>query len=86
MLERLLAEIQSGGTLEPGSLAKCLGTTPEMVMAMLAHLARLGMLQRYLACNTQNCEACGVTSACSTAKERGNVWQLNSRELNKIHM
>ena len=40
MLEQLLKEIRAGGTLETGKLAARLGTTPQLIEAMLEHLQR----------------------------------------------
>ena len=76
MLQKLLDEIQSGGTLEPGILAARLGTTPHMVAAMLEHLARMGKLQAYAACSPQGCDACGPGGKCTPAAAPGRVWKL----------
>ncbi len=62
MLEKLLAEIRSGGTFETGVLAAKLGTTPALVEAMLDHLQRAGQLHPYETCG----DACG---GCSLKKE-----------------
>jgi len=64
MLQKLLAEIQKGGTLEPNQLAASLNTTPEMVFSMLDHLARLGLLRERLACVTTQCKGCPLQSSC----------------------
>jgi len=76
MLQKLLFEIQSGGTLEPGVLAVRLGTTPQMVQVMLEHLERMGMLQILQACSTQGCQGCDLACSCSSASARGRVWKL----------
>jgi predicted ArsR family transcriptional regulator len=76
MLQKLLFEIQSGGTLEPGALAARLGTSPQMVRGMLEHLERMGMLQAFSVCSSQGCEGCGLTSSCLPASARGRVWKL----------
>jgi len=76
MLQKLLFEIQSGGTLEPGVLAARLGTTPQMVRGMLEHLERMGKLQAFSACSTQGCEGCSLTGSCSPAAAAGRVWKL----------
>ncbi|MDP2994886.1 MAG: hypothetical protein Q8N46_07170 [Anaerolineales bacterium] len=62
MLEKLLTEIRSGGTFETGVLAARLGTTPELVQAMLEYLRRAGYIQPYRTCG----DACG---GCSLRKE-----------------
>ena len=79
MLQKLLDEIRSGGTLEPGAIAARLGTTTQMVMGMLEHLERMGMLQDFSACSTQGCEGCAVACSCSPAAARGRVWKLTNR-------
>ncbi len=63
MLEKLLAEVHSGGTLETRTLAKKLGTTPAMVEAMLEHLERSGMLKVYQGCSGA-CPGCALKDAC----------------------
>jgi len=63
ILEKLLAEIQSGGTLEVRALADRLGTTPALVEAMLEHLERSGLLKAYQGCDGA-CTGCGLKSTC----------------------
>jgi DNA-binding IscR family transcriptional regulator len=76
MLEKLLTEIRSGGTFETGSLAARLGTTPELVEAMLAHLQRAGYIQPYRTCGDA-CGGCSLKSACKVPgqKEGVRLWQ-----------
>ncbi len=76
MLQKLLTEIQSGGTLEPGLLAARLGTSPAMVQSMLEHLEHLGKLRALPACNTRACEGCGLSTLCLPKNDRGRVWEL----------
>ncbi len=63
MLAQLLFEIRSGGTLEVGSLASRLNTSPQMIEAMLEHLQRAGYIQPYQACDS-GCDGCGLQSDC----------------------
>jgi hypothetical protein len=63
MLEKLLAEIRSGGTFETGELAARLGTTPELLTAMLEHLQRLGVIQPFITCN-DTCAGCDLSNSC----------------------
>ncbi len=63
MLEKLLAEIRSGGTFETGELASRLGTTPELLSAMLEHLQRSGQLQPFNTCS-DTCAECSLSNAC----------------------
>jgi hypothetical protein len=76
MLERLLNEIRSGGTYEASTLALRLGTTPEMVQAMLDHLQRMGMLQPYQKCS-DGCVGCNLQSGCRSADSSDGLrlWQ-----------
>ncbi|HTP03173.1 MAG TPA: FeoC-like transcriptional regulator [Anaerolineales bacterium] len=63
MLQLLMAEIERGGTLETGNLAVRLGTTPQMVAAMLEHLRRLGMVLSYVNC-VDDCGGCSLRDGC----------------------
>jgi hypothetical protein len=78
MLEKLLAEIRAGGTFETGELAVRLGTTPEMLDAMLGHLLRSGEIQRFDACG-DSCGDCGLGKTCrprTAEKSPGNEIRL----------
>jgi hypothetical protein len=76
MLEQLLKEIYSGGTLEANQLAAKLGTTPKMVEALLEHLQRAGHIRPYTAC-TDGCVGCGLKDGCRPASkaESLRLWQ-----------
>ncbi len=75
MLEKLLAEIRSGGTFETGVLAARLGTTPALVEAMLDHLQRLGQLRPYETCG-EACGGCSLKAACRANAPGGvRLWQ-----------
>jgi Mn-dependent DtxR family transcriptional regulator len=76
MLEKLLAEIRSGGTFETGALAAKLGTTPALVEAMLNHLQRSGHIHPYDACNN-SCGGCSLKKECKAAPPANAVrlWQ-----------
>jgi Mn-dependent DtxR family transcriptional regulator len=63
MLEQLLNEIRAGGTLETGALAARLGTTPQLLEAMLGHLQRSGLIQAYVGCS-DGCQGCSLQEAC----------------------
>ena len=87
MLEKLLQEIQSGGTFETGTLAARLGTTPELVKAMLEHLQRSGYIQPHETCN-DGCAQCSLNNECLTSKggERVRLWRVNvKRETEMNH-
>lgn len=79
MLEKLIHEIQAGGTLEPILLANRLDTSPKMVMAMLDHLARLGVLQKLSKCTDSDCANCSLSRPCRTQRKgSSNLWKLSS--------
>ncbi len=71
MLQKLLAEIEKGGTLNPAALAVRLQTSAALVEMMLEDLERRGMLSR-LATQCGSAEACGECSASSACAPR--VW------------
>lgn len=79
MLEQLLAEIQAGGTLETGALASRLGTSPQMVLAMLEHLRLNGTIRAYSTCG-DGCEGCNLKSSCSPGERAGTIrlWQSSN--------
>jgi hypothetical protein len=78
MLEKLLAEISSGGTFETGELAARLGTTPELLVAMLEHLQRSGYIQPLQTCNDA-CGGCSLSKTCGPPRSddsKGNAPRL----------
>ena len=64
-----------GGTLETGKLAARLGTTPQLIYAMLEHLQRTGLIQAYVRCS-DGCQGCSLQDACNQ-KSPGTIrlWQ-----------
>jgi predicted ArsR family transcriptional regulator len=78
MLEKLLNEIRAGGTLETGALAARLGTSPQLVEAMLEHLQRSGLIRAYDNCG-DGCQGCGLRDACGSQPRRApRLWQSTS--------
>ncbi|MGC8855227.1 MAG: FeoC-like transcriptional regulator [Anaerolineae bacterium] len=76
MLEQLLQEIRSGGTLEIETLATRLGTSPQLIKAMLDHLQRAGYLQAYTSTCSIACNGCSWQSACTLQKGgQPKLWQ-----------
>jgi len=63
MLEKLLAELRAGGTFETGELAVRLGTSPELLGAMLEHLQRSGHIRSFDTCSDA-CAECGLGRTC----------------------
>ena len=77
MLEQLVNEIRAGGTLETGDLATRLGTTPQMIEAMLEHLRRNGLVQSYSDCG-EGCQGCSLQKTCGKQGSQGiRIWQSN---------
>lgn len=75
MLEQLVKEIRAGGTLETGDLATRLGTTPQLIEAMLGHLQRSGLIQAYVSCS-DGCQGCSLQDACNKpASGTIRLWQ-----------
>lgn len=64
MLEKLVKEIRAGGTLETRVLAARLGTSPQLIEAMLEHLQRTGLIRPYVNCG-EGCRGCGLREACN---------------------
>lgn len=75
MLEQLLREIELGGTLETGTLAARLGTSPQLIEAMLGHLQRGGLIRPYADCG-DGCNGCRIREACVKPAARAvRLWQ-----------
>ena len=79
MLEKLLTEIRSGGSLEVSALATRLGTSPAMVQAMLEHLHRLGYIQPYGDACGDGCGGCSFSQACNIEErvEKIRLWKYS---------
>ena len=76
MLEQLLIEIRNGGSLETNTLATRLGTSRQLVEAMLEHLQRIGLIQNYADCGS-GCQGCGLRGSCGS-QSTVRLWQSNS--------
>jgi hypothetical protein len=76
MLQQLLKEIRTGGTLETHALAKRLGTTPQIVRAMLEHLDRLGLVEAYADCS-DGCRGCDLSPSCGHTAQ-GRLWKSHT--------
>ena len=78
MLERLLEEVRRGGTLETRVLAAQLGTSPQLIEAMLEHLQRRGMIQLYVNCG-EGCQGCRLQETCRPQNDHSvRLWQERS--------
>jgi len=74
MLTQLLKEIAAMNTVDTAGLASRLGTSPEMVNAMLEHLERSGALQKTQSCNSA-CQGCGLAAQCHTGGRENRLWE-----------
>lgn len=64
MLNRLLALLETGGTWRISDLAAALGTSPNLVNAMLGHLAQSGKLDLPEQPCSEACSGCSLQKAC----------------------
>ena len=78
MLEGLLKKIRAGGSLETGVLAARLGTSPQMIAALLDHLKHLGLIKTYTNC-AEGCSGCSLQGDCA-ANNVVRLWQSVSKE------
>ncbi len=74
MLEQLLDEIRAGGPLETNALATRIGTTPQLLEAMLEHLQRSGLIGAYVSCS-DGCLGCNLRDACGKTPSTMRLWQ-----------
>lgn len=67
MLEKLLNELRTNGLSSSASLSEKLGTTPQMVTAMLDSLERMGYLRTIQeSCEGGTCTSCAVNGYCTS--------------------
>ncbi len=77
MLEKLLDEIRSGGTLQPAALAARLNVSPGLVEMMLEDLERRGLLTQVNASCSEPCGGCPLVGECAITNPQGRMWMLN---------
>jgi len=81
MLEELLRLIREGGSFDTSILARKLNTTQAMVMAMMDHLRRSGMLKIYDPGNC-SCDQCSLSQLCDPVKNQhdaGHLWLFEEK-------
>lgn len=77
MLERLIREVRTGGTLQPAALAARLRVSPAMVQMMLEDLERMGRLARVETDCGAACGGCPVANMCVPRGDgKGRVWMV----------
>lgn len=64
MLKQLLALLETGGAWQVTELATALDTSPDLVHAMLNHLAQSGKLDMPEQTCAGTCAGCSLQSAC----------------------
>jgi hypothetical protein len=69
MLEELLRLIREGGSFDTGALAKRLNTSPAMVLEMMDHLRRSGLIRTYDP-GQSSCEHCSLIQMCDPDKKK----------------
>jgi hypothetical protein len=81
MLEKLLSEIQRGGTLPPQVLAARLNISLPMVEMMLEDLQRRGLITLLDSeCSGKACGGCAVGDFCTTqGSEKARIWILSKQ-------
>lgn len=84
MLERLLGLLRAGGAYRVGDLARALGTTPELVEAMLDSLQRLGYLKTVGHACAEPCTSCPLARACGP-NASARLWTLSNPPDQKLN-
>ncbi|MEN6299950.1 MAG: FeoC-like transcriptional regulator [Anaerolineaceae bacterium] len=79
MLQQLLEEIKHEDSLDIKRLADHLNTSPEMIMAMLEHLVRMGVIEK-VECCAQACEGCSLIDQCASTNKGSALWEYKSKE------
>jgi DNA-binding Lrp family transcriptional regulator len=79
MLEQLLNNIRSSGTVSPVELGRRMNIDPRMVEVLLEDLQRRGILRNFEMqsnCNSDACGGCPVSGGCKSVKPR--IWEITS--------
>jgi hypothetical protein len=79
MLNRLLEILQDGGSHRVSNIARELGTTTELVEAMIENLTRMGHLKQVIGGCGEACTSCSLTGTC-TSDASGRVWTLTEEQ------
>lgn len=65
MIDQLRAMLKRGGTLTLEQIAHELDTTPEMIVQLLDHLERNGLLRQISRDCQATCDGCYLAQACA---------------------
>jgi hypothetical protein len=80
MLEKLLSEIRSGGTLQPAALATRLNISVGLVEMMLEDLERRGLLAQVVTNCSEPCGGCPMVGECAVTSPQGRMWMLTQQK------
>lgn len=80
MLEKLLSEVQAGGTLQPAALAAKLGVSAGLVEMMLEDLERRGLLAQVTTNCSEPCGGCPLVGECAINSPQGRMWMLTHQK------
>ena len=76
MLEKLMHEIRSGGTLQPAKLAARLNISVPLVEMMLEDLERRGFLNQVTTNCSESCGGCPMVGDCANHSPQSRIWML----------
>lgn len=79
MLEKILSEIQSGGSIQPATLARRLDTSPQMIEMMLEDLERRGLLVQVNQSCEKSCGGCPMIGECGAKSPQGRMWMVTKK-------
>jgi predicted ArsR family transcriptional regulator len=79
MLNKLLALLNEGGTQRVSDLAQELGTTAELVEAMLEDLERMGYIKSVNGSCSDKCATCPMADSCAAGAGGEQIWTLVDR-------
>jgi hypothetical protein len=78
MLERLLREVATRGTVSSASLARSLGISEALAESMVEALRRMGYLRAAVGECAASCDRCPVRGACLFGRQ-ARIWMLGRK-------
>lgn len=79
MLTQLIDEIRANGTARTDLLAQRMGTSEEMVKAMIDDLKRRGLLTEIDMNCGASCNGCQLANSCMPQRKASRIWQLTQK-------
>ena len=79
MLTQLLDEIRANGTARTDLLARRMGTSEEMVKAMIDDLKRRGLLTEVNTGCGDSCQGCQLANSCLPKQKGSRIWQVTAK-------